>query len=737
MEPEALTEGILDPFEEYPPTWAYMDAGEVVRQALERDAGGVLRLRRRPNVAPVLTISDRYLIGTLDLRAVDFPYLLEFVRCRFENPPDLRQARLAACEFNACWLPGLHGRNFTCDNDLTLGTGTVVAGPVDLTDGEINGSLVLQDCLLDNPDGLALHADRLAVAGAILAARLRANGEVRVPGLRTGGNVNLAGARLHNPKGLSLNGNGLHVGANLYLTRDPVAGPFTSTGRLLMPNAQIDSDFSLRGAELTPPPAELNRIPVDQPFFDPQAALVADRIRVSGNLDMDGGFRSTGTLRVVNAYIGGSLRLTNARIDLSGETEPFEELVEGPRPGPYELLALHFDGTEIRGGLDARDAHIAGQARLVDVIVQGTALLDGAVLSNRNGDAVEGRRFTTGGNLDARNIVVFGSVLLPGAKIGANVDFGGSRLISPGRYRDGNRKPSIDLRAAKIGRDLICATRKDKSFSAHGEIRMRRTEVARETNFRGAELGSGPTVTALNAFGLVTLDLRVEVGVPPRGRINLRHARCASLADNARFWDAEGRIELDDFRYDALLVPIELDDDAQIRTRLKWLRYGMRDVYRPGPYDQFAVMLRASGNEEHASTVLMEKQKWRYVALAEGYRVLGPLVRLWSWSQRWMVGYGYRPMRALLWLLMCLVFGTIWFAVHPAPHEINEQDHIAWNSFLYTLDQIVPIVDFGQTNRWNVAGASQWISAALTAIGWLLATTVAAGVSRMLRRTTS
>jgi hypothetical protein len=235
---------------------------------------------------------------------------------------------------------------------------------------------------------------------------------------------------------------------------------------------------------------------------------------------------------------------------------------------------------------------------------------------------------------------------------------------------------------------------------------------------------------------VITQDLRLEVSLVPNGKVNLGHVRCASLADNAKFWDAAGRIELEDFRYEALRDPIDLEDDEQVRRRLRWLRHAMRDVYRPGPYDQFAAMLRASGNEEHASTVLIAKQRWRYVALAEGYRVFGPLVRLWSWLQHWTVGYGYRPMRALLWLVAALALGTIWFAAHPAPHEINEQDHIAWNPLLYTLDYLVPIVDFGHKNRWHVTGVSQWISAALIAIGWMLATTVAAGVTRMLRRST-
>jgi hypothetical protein len=736
QEPGGPAGNVLDPLEEFPPTWAYMDADEVVRQVLERDVGGLLRVRRRPTTAPVLRVSDRFLVGTLDLRAVEFPYLLEFVRCRFQFPPDLRQAKLAGCEFTACWLPGLEARNLRSDNDVLITGTTVAGGAVDLTDGDIHGSLVLRDSRLTNADGIALHANRLQLAGALLASGIHTTGEVRIPGLRSGGNVNFAGATLDNPGGAALDANGLQVGGNLHLTTDPVAGRFRSTGRLFLPSARIDSDFSLRGALLQPPRREFHEVPADERFFDPEATLIADRIRVDGNVELDRGLECTGTVRIVNAHIGGSLRLTRATIDLSGGQEPFVEKIGEPGPGPYQHRALHLDGTDIRGGIDVRNARIAGQVRLVDVNARGSVVLDGAILSNRHGDAVEGRRFTTGGNLDARGVTVFGSVLLPGGTIGSNLDLGGSRLVSPGQYRDRSPKPSVDLRGSRIGRDLICATRERQPFSVHGEIRMRRAEVGRETNFTGAELGSGPAVTALNAFGLITQELRLAVGARPRGKIILRHARCASLADNDRFWDAEGRIDLEDFRYDSLAVPIDLRDDAVIKERLRWLRHGMRDAYRPGPYDQFAAMLRASGNEEHASSVLIAKQRWRYAALAEGYRVFGPSVRLWSLLQRWTVGYGYRAIRALLWLLACLVAGTGWFILHPSVKTVSSDDaELVWNPLLYTLDQLVPIVDFGQENRWLVTGASQWISAGLIAAGWILATTVAAGLTRMLRRT--
>ncbi|GLZ37502.1 hypothetical protein [Actinokineospora sp. NBRC 105648] len=729
--------GVLDPHAPDPPAWARMAAAEVVR-AGEPDSGGVLR-RRRPSIAPIVSVSDRYLVGPLDLRAVEFPYLLEFVRCRFEQPPDMRQARLAGVEFRDCWLPGLQGRNLRSDNDVQLVDGTVVAGTVDLTDGEIHGTLVLRGSTLVAESGPALHADRLQLAGALLAPNLTARGEIRIPGLRTGGNVNFAGALLDNPRGHGMNGNGVHVGGNLHLSPDPATGePFRCNGQLFLPSARVDSDFSLRGAQLTPRTEHSRPLPPDDPFFDPNACLVADRSRVDGNVNLDRDFTSTGTIRIVNAHIGGSLRLSHSRIDLSGGVESFVEQVgSGPRPpGPYTDRALHLDGTDIRGGIDARHLRVAGQVRLVDVKVQGSALFDRAVLSNRYGDAVEGRRFSVGGNLDGRALLVFGSVLLPGAKIGANLDLRGSRLIAPGSYaRDKSAKPSLDLRVSHIGRDLVCADGAEP-FSAHGEIRMRRAEVSRETNFTGAELGNGRNTVALNAFGVQTQELRLDVAVPPKGRVDLRHLRCAFLTDNARFWNAQGRIELEDFRYDALGTPVELDDDAEIVRRLQWLRQGMRDVYRPGPYEQLAHMLRAAGNEEHAATVLVEKQRRRYQALADGAELAAPGIRAWSWLQRWMVGYGYRPTRALAWLLGFLIAGTVWFSLLPRPHEINADDHLVWNPVLYTLDLLVPIVDFGHKNKWAIGGAAQWISAVLIALGWILATTVAAGITRMLRRNT-
>src|SRR3954471_3279111 len=185
----------LDVFDDSPARSFRMPAPDVLRGigVGEADVAGNWRLpRRRTSAPPVIRVVDRYLTGVLDLRAVELNYLLEFERCRFEQPLDLRQSKLAGIDFRQCWLPGLAGRNLTSANDVAL-DGCTVVGPVDLTDSDIAGSVLLRTCTLSEPGGLALHADRMKVAGALLAYGIRTEGEVRIAGAQIAGNCNFSG----------------------------------------------------------------------------------------------------------------------------------------------------------------------------------------------------------------------------------------------------------------------------------------------------------------------------------------------------------------------------------------------------------------------------------------------------------------------------------------------------------------------------------------------------------------
>ncbi|GAA0225731.1 hypothetical protein GCM10010492_24980 [Saccharothrix mutabilis subsp. mutabilis] len=892
----------LDVFDPSPPRAFRMAAADVLRGLGE----GAFRLGlRRPSVPPVIRVEDRFLTGVLDLRAVELNYLLEFVRCRFEEVPDLRQGRLAGVVFSGCRLPGVWGRNLSSANEVSL-SGSTVEGLVDLTDADIAGSLVLRDARLLAPvaGGLALHADRVKLAGALLAQGVSVSGELRMAGAQVGGNCNFSSGSLNNPHAHAVNATGVHVGGNLLFNNS------TIFGTVLLANARVDSALTLRGASVAA--GKVDEEAGLDPHADPTSTVVLDRATVDGDVQLDREFSSSGTVRMVNARLGGTLSLSGGHFDAqdhglvvgggngdgpaveldsaeaagaagghgsgeaagaagghgsdeaagaagghgSGEAagdeaagsgwaarveaartaavglagtvrarvgREFSETapvraesalesaggVSGRAPGQERgrasepvagrasitgadgasgaaagggasgaaagggasgagaggdtsgvasgpridrLMgdrqsggkrvaepigfgrALHLDGAQVGGDVVARQAFFRGQIRMVDLQVKGSLTLDGSALDNPRADAVLGNRSHIGSNLTAREVEVAGGLELRGVQIGANLDLRGSRITQPGRYRHMPAgKPSLDVGGGVIGRDLICAGGA-KEFVAHGGVRARRAQVGRMANFNGAVLGDKLDSHALNALGLQVQELVLTPVSPPRGDVTLRQVRCTSLDDNETFWSATGWIDLEEFRYDSLRNPIDLRDDDEVNRRLRWLRQAMRRSYRPGPYDQFAEMLRACGNDEHAATVLVEKQRLRYRAVAEGRRWLRPLVLLWSWLQRSMVGYGYRPARALAWLVVSWVLGSVWFSVGPPLEVINSDDRLPWNPWLFTIDLVVPIVDFGNKNRWQLAGASQWIGAGLIVTGWVLATTVAAGLTRMLKR---
>jgi hypothetical protein len=83
---------------------------------------------------------------------------------------------------------------------------------------------------------------------------------------------------------------------------------------------------------------------------------------------------------------------------------------------------------------------------------------------------------------------------------------------------------------------------------------------------------------------------------------------------------------------------------------------------------------------------------------------------------------------AVLFSLGVIVYRT----VPPAPLKPGETPH--FNALAYTIDLLLPVVDLGQEHAFNPAGPTQWFSYLLVAAGWVLVSTVAAGIARTLSR---
>ncbi|MEU4739028.1 hypothetical protein AB0G02_01010 [Actinosynnema sp. NPDC023658] len=670
-------------------------------------------------------------VGSFALEGARVEHVVDFLDCAFEQPPDLRMAHLVGLRMRGCRMPGLRGRNLRVGSDLALEAGFTSDGVVDLTDASVDGTFRLAGAVLRNPGGdHALLAARIRLSGSLQASALRADGEVRLRGANVGGNVHLGGARLLNAGQNAFDATGATIAGTLFC--DAEGGRFTTEGRVLLDGARVGGSVVFSGARLHASVVEHPVLVIPRGTADEAAALVADRIRVEGNVELDDGFTSSGTVRLPNADIGGYLRLSGAVI---GRRDVVEELADHTGEVVQRIpVALHADGIQVRGDLEARGAvnggfrgdgerdsalKAYGQVRLVDAHVRGSASLSGVELHGPGIDVLFADRLRIGGTLFLRDLRALGSLRLQNAEIGSTLDCSGASLLSPRRRPDGTLKPSLDARVATIGKDFLCS----HGFTAAGGVRIRLAEVGKMATFAGARLGGPGSDIALNAYGLTVsqLVLRLSEDRVPVGRVVLTRVSAATVMDGPGLWAATGGVAVEDFTFRSIASTPHVD----VRTRLRWLREVQPD-FAPGPYEQLAAVYRDGGEEELAQLVQLEKQHRRYSEL-------GVAGRVWGFLQRWTVGYGYRPWLAIAWLTAFWLVGSGWFLGHEMP-KLNDDESPSWNAWLLSMDLLIPIVDLGQDGKWRFSGASQWISSALIAIGWILASTAAAGAARVLKR---
>jgi hypothetical protein len=214
-------------------------------------------------------------------------------------------------------------------------------------------------------------------------------------------------------------------------------------------------------------------------------------------------------------------------------------------------------------------------------------------------------------------------------------------------------------------------------------------------------------------------DLNLRTSQPIAHMLYLPQAHVETLEDDPESWPP--KIRLNGFTYNTIRDPRVQPPVAQ---RLDWVS---RDPhgYLPQPYEQLAAYYKRTGHDDDVRRVLLAKQRQRRSTLS-------PAGKAWGFLLDWIVGYGYAPWRATIWLTMLLAIGATVFSIDP-PSAIHGGPVPPFNPFTYTLDLLIPIAAFGLRATYASTGATQWLADALIAAGWILSTAVIAGVTRVLR----
>jgi cytoskeletal protein CcmA (bactofilin family) len=506
--------------------------------------------------------------------------------------------------------------------------------------------------------------------------------------------------------------------------------------------------------------------------------LDLDTVAVRNHLGMVGSH--LGPVSLYNASVGGQLDLSGAELTANDQTALNGELmhvggtvyaqdlvvhgaVELPNAtvaGQLVLDRAHLAGADgvaltatalsVGGNVHVRDAHIQGQVTLRGARIGGSLDLSRTHLERPGGEALSASRVSIGHDLTAEATQVDG-IRLHGTRIDGAIELRDARLQWPGRaalsaYRltvgggvfcqgafESNGR--LNLPSSQIvGTIVLSGTIGHASGVAvnlngsavegnleapdgvriHGTVSLWQTVVTGQVNLAGAAL-TNPNGQVLNARHLRTRALILGPHTQLDGEVDVRGAALGVLRDDPAHWPRA--IRLDGATYDTV------EPALPARLRLAWLRRHS-DGYLPQTYEQLASTYRRLGHDGDARAVLAAKQRHRHESSSLP-------VKAWGYLQDGTVGYGYRPVRAGAWLLALLVLGTVMFAQYP-PHRIGPGP--AFHPFVYTADVLLPIVDFGQQGAYQPGGGWQWLAYGLTAAGWVLATTVAAGITRALRR---
>ncbi|MFD4558613.1 oxidoreductase [Streptomyces sp. NPDC058469] len=447
------------------------------------------------------------------------------------------------------------------------------------------------------------------------------------------------------------------------------------------------------------------------------ASLKLTGVQISGVLDLAGG-TVTPYVELKGCRFEREVLLPEARFQTVRLVDCSVPRLEAARV--HTEGDLHLPRCRFHNGVRLTDAHIGTDLLLNQAIVY----------RDRTGRSIAADGMTVGQDLQAELLESHGELSLRSAKVGVSLSLRGARLANP------YTRLALNAPQLTVGRTLYLTPAGVGGPWLSGTTPARGTRIQRFSCQGGVRLDDGRFGDAvdlerarftftddqeLSLLRVQTPELRFLGEQPRRGKVVLSGARVVNLIDAAGSWPSPGNLHMGGFVYENLVPqgPFPLD------VRLDWVAAATAE-YNPEPYERLATVLRNAGEDEDAREVLLAKQRRRRESLPVAAKV-------WGVVQDWTVAYGYRPGRAAVWMAVLWAASSLAFA-HADHAPVNSTGHPPWSPALFALDLLLPVIDLGQAGQWQLHGGWQWLSVALILLGWILATTVAAGATRLLRR---
>ncbi len=468
-------------------------------------------------------------------------------------------------------------------------------------------------------------------------------------------------------------------------------------------------------------------------------AIIADGIKLSGDLFMRDGFLSTGDVKLVGAKIGGQI---------------------GCRDGKFEN-DLDCHEVEIGGGVYLNSSN---PSESKEFIAQGTvnfanATIGGNIECNKARFNCKDRAFFANradikGDVSFDDARILGTVALTGTQIEGGLSFNRTRL---------NGKPSLQLRNSAIAGTLF---------------------------WRDLKAVDGDVDLAGASCKTISFDRK-------SWQRDFEKPKAENNGDAASELETNGEeqkrpdTKLDNFTYQGFN---NLPSKADGKFWIDWLKVQpeehLGNNFRPKPWAQLAGVLESMGYDGEAKKVLVERE-WmltRFMARHDPEDSTSSIFSfswarvLWRRIWGWTIDFGYQPLKAL-WFLTWVIFmgfGIFYWAslqgimapTHPLifkearsggsidkacarnwvwfeDEKCNTQmptEYSEFASFFYSADVALPIIKLRQQEDWSPRVVDhngkriwsgyfvrlwEWLA---TVLGWVLSLMFVSAVGGFIRR---
>jgi hypothetical protein len=455
--------------------------------------------------------------------------------------------------------------------------------------------------------------------------------------------------------------------------------------------------------------------------------ISADGIDVDGPLFLRGSSFS-GEVRLLGAKIKGVLDCISAKLQVT------------------EGNALSADAAEIGGGVFLRESfESSGTIRLLGAKIKGDLSCSGAKLRVKEGNALVADGAEIGGSIFLNeDFESGGAIRLPGAKIKGDLECPGAKL----NVADGD---ALSAGGAEIGGNVFLC----KGFESRGTICLQSAKIGGDLAFLGAKT-TKVDCTNLRLSGDM---FWMRIQKPGEVFLILSGATLRNLYDDRESWPHSENLILDGLTYQELTHhgPPSAEQimshssgpelPFNVEERIKWLMLQPEKVReKPQPWMQLRDLLEKKGDRKGAKYVL-----FRFRCLQAREKEFHPLLcllKMLSWLKRiaiacvfhfrktlrrikpylrhpnriWAIvfaGLEEKPIRICWSIAFTLMVGWLIFArafssgamlasgqIQPnavlsngesknlsAPYPLSQ-------SFLYTLENAVPLVKLGIDEKW-------------------------------------